>query len=459
VGRRGYDEHRKNRFERSLARALFGGGLRAPAGDEFMDDIRGLFLLALTAALAPLLARLPFLRWTPIVVLELLFGVAIGPGGANLASTQGGVGFLGQLGLVYLFFQAGLEFAPDRIGAAPLRLGALAWLVSFALAVAFVSLLYVAGLVHAPLLVAIALPTTALGVLIPILRQNGALDTNFGRYVLGAAAAGELGPMILTPIVLAEAHAHLQQTLLLLLFMSIAIGATMLAKMAHSQKLSAQIARWMEEPSAPPLRIAILLLLGLVALANELGMEVVLGAYTAGVVVAILTRGSPSNALEERLTAMGSGFLVPMFFITSGMEFDFAGLISSPESLFRLVLFFFGIVFIRVAPLFLYRRAVEAKDLTPLGLFSGTTLSLVVALTFLGVRSGQMLPENATALVGAAVLSVITFPTLAIWLRAQPEHERPDRVLTAVLCVLGDRFSIEYARLTSRVAQGMKGKS
>jgi Kef-type K+ transport system membrane component KefB len=388
-----------------------------------------------------------------------VLGILIGPGGANLVSSQGAIGFLGELGLVYLFFQAGLEFNPNKIGVASLRLGALGWLLSLCLAAAFIALLYFVGLLRAPLLVGIVLPTTAFGVLIPILRQSDELESDFGRYVLGAGAMGELGPMILAPVLLAHAHEHLHQTLLVMLFLLMAVGATMLAKCTRSERLSLTIARWMSDASILPLRIALVTLLGLVSLANELGMEIVLGAYTAGVTIAILLRNTAAAALEDRLLALGSGFLVPLFFVTSGMEFDFIGLVSSPMHLLRLFLFFLGFLFVRAAPIFLYRHALAQKDLTPLGLFSATTLPLVVAITFLGMRTGHMLPENAVALVGAAVMSVAVFPSLAIWLRAKQEDARPDRALTFALCNFGDRLSSRYARFATRVASTRLRKS
>lgn len=423
-----------------------------------MNEIRALFVIVLVAVLAPLLGRLPAFARTPIVVLELVFGILIGPGGANWVSSQGSIGFLGEFGLIYLFFQAGFEFNQEKIGTAQLRLGGLAWLVSLGLTGLFVGFLYLVGLLRAPLLVGIVLPTTAFGILIPILRDSGDLESDFGRYVLGAAAIGELGPMILAPVVLAHAHEHLHQTIFAMVFFLSSIGATTLAKSARSEKLSLAIACWMADQSTLPLRISILILLGLISLANELGMEVVLGAYTAGVVIAILVRDTPGEILEDRLTAIGSGFFVPLFFITSGVEFDFPALVSNPSSLVRLLLFFAGLLLIRVLPVCLYKGVLGARDLLPLALLSSTTLPLVVAITFLGVRTGHMLPENATALVGAAVISVAVFPTLATWLRSRPQGAEPDRV-GATLCGLFDLASAKSSRFIDLIASRESGKT
>jgi len=133
----------------------------------------------------------------------------------------------------------------------------------------------------------------------------------------------------------------------------------------------------------------------------------------------MLVRGTTAEMLEDRLISLGSGFFVPLFFVISGVEFDLPSLVTSPASLARLILFWAGFLFIRVVPVLLYKRALPERDLLPLALLSSTTMPLVVAVTFLGVRSGDMLPENASALVGAAVLTVAIFPTLAIVLRSE----------------------------------------
>ena len=178
-----------------------------------MNEIHALFVIGIVAVFAPLLTRLPAFARMPAVVLELLLGILIGPSGLGWVTSQGAIGFLGEFGLIFLFFQAGFEFNPEEIGAVPLRLGAIAWLAAFGLSVLFASVLYAIGLLHAPLLIALVLPTTAFGMLLPILHESSNLGTNFGRYVLGLAVAGELGPLVLAAIVLAHQHHHLHETI------------------------------------------------------------------------------------------------------------------------------------------------------------------------------------------------------------------------------------------------------
>ena len=410
-----------------------------------MNELHTLLIIAFVAAFAPLLARLPAFIRAPAVVLELLLGIAIGPSGAGWVTSQGAVGFLGDFGLIFLFFQAGFEFHPGKIGAAALRLGALTWAASLVLTAVFVAVLFIVGLVKAPLLVGIVLPTNAFGMLVPILRETRDLYTDFGRYVLGAGAVGALGPMILAPVVLAHAHDHMQQTLLTMAFLALSVSAILLARSLQSERLSRLIERWMTDTSVLPIRFSILILLVLTSLANELGMEVVLGAYTAGAMIAMMAK---VEILQYRLTSIGSGFFIPLFFIVSGVEFDLPSLVSGPGSIARLIIFCAGFLLIRVLPIGFYKDALPKRDLLPLALFSATTLPLVVAVTYLGVRTGDMLPANASALVGAAVISVVVFPAVAIFLRAKPEQVQLDRVVTDAVCRVADLASAQFSRLT-----------
>ena len=369
---------------------------------------------------------------------------------------KGAIEFLGEFGLIFLFFQAGFEFNPGKIGTAPLRLGALAWLVSLGLTSVFIGLLYIVGLVHAPLLVALVLPTTSFGILIPILRHTDDLESDFGRYVLGAAAIGELVPVILIAVALSHEHniRHLHQILLSMVFLATAIEALFFARSLRSERLSRMIARWMGDSSVLPVRISILILLGFISLANELGMEVVLGAYAAGMMIAMLTK---VEILQYRLTSIGSGFLIPLFFITSGVEFDLPALVTSPASLARLVLFCGGFLFIRFVPVFLYKHVLPQRDLLPLALFSATTLPLVVAMTYLGVRTGDMLPENASALVGAAIITVVVFPPLANLLRSKSKETRSDAAAAGAARRVAGLASAQFTRFIVFIAQKIWG--
>jgi Kef-type K+ transport system membrane component KefB len=246
----------------------------------------------------------------------------------------------------------------------------------------------------------------------------------------------------------------LHETILTVIFFAVAIGAVVAAQRLRSRHLRAVIAGWMHDRSILPVRIALLILLGLVSLANELGLELVLGAYTAGMVIAILR----AEILENRLMSIGSGFFIPLFFITSGVEFDLPGLFLSIGSVARLILFCGGFLLIRIVPVRLYKAVLPETDLLPLALLSSTTLPLVVAVTFLGMRSGDMLPENAHALVGAGVITVTVFPILAFLLRAKSSGAQPDGIVAIAVHRAADWAFAQYSRLLSLVAQKSLGK-
>jgi Kef-type K+ transport system membrane component KefB len=423
-----------------------------------MSEIHALFVMGFVAVVAPLLVRLPAFARLPAVVLELILGILIGPSVLGWVTSGGAIGFLGEFGLIFLFFQAGFEFNPETIGAGALRLGAIAWLAAFGLSSLFAGLLSMMGLLHAPLLVALVLPTTGFGVLLPILRESGNLETSFGRHVLGAAVAGELGPLVLASIVLAHQHHHLHETILTIVFFAVAIGAILTAQRMRSRHLTVMVAGWMHDRSILPVRIALLILLALVSLANELGMELVLGAYTAGLVIAMLVRDTRAEILENRLMSIGSGFFIPLFFITSGVEFNLPALFTSLGSVARLILFLAGFLIIRAIPVRLYKGVLPENDLLPLALLSSTTLSLVVAVTYLGVRTGDMLPENASALVGAAVITVAVFPPVALLLRAKGEGAKPEGAVAIAVHRAADLAAEQLSRFIGFVTAKAAGK-
>lgn len=236
-----------------------------------------------------------------------------------------------------------------------------------------------------------------------------------------------------------------------MVFLGVAIGAILLARRFRSDKLSRLITRSLNDSSVLPVRISVLILLGLVSLAHELGIELVLGAYVAGMVITMLVRGTKAEMLEDRLTPLGSGFFVPLFFVISGVEFDLPSLVTSPASLARLILFLMGFLLIRLVPVLLYKRALPERDLLPLALLSSTTMPLVAAVTFLGVRSGDMLPENASALVGAAVLTVTVFPALAVVLRTEWEEAQPVGPLAIAVHRLAALAAAQFSRFLSLV--------
>ena len=383
-----------------------------------MADTSSFLLVLLAAAVAPFIAdaagRLHAGIVVPVVVVELLLGAIIGPDVLGLADLDEILEFLGQLGLGFLFFFAGYEIEFDRIRGAPLRLAVLGWLITLVLAYAIAGALAAAGIVLSGLLVGSAMATTALGTLIPVLRDAGRLDTRLGRFVLGAGAVGEFGPVLIVTLLLSTQADAPEQALLLAAFVVLAVLAAAISAGAVGRNWGF-LERHLETSGQVPVRLTVLLLFGLVVIAADLGLDVILGAFAAGVIVRLIIKDREVEAFESKLDAVGFGLLIPFFFITSGMAIDLSALVSSARALIELPVFLLLFLVVRGLPaLLLYRSELDSRERYSLALLSATQLPLVVAITTIGVDTGHMRASTAAALVGAGVLSVLIYPSLAL---------------------------------------------
>jgi Kef-type K+ transport system membrane component KefB len=380
-------------------------------------DAESFLVIAGVSALAASLGAVLASRVTvPVVVIEIVAGIILGPELLDLAKPDEFIEFFSSLGLGMLFFFAGYEIDFARIRGAPLRLAMLGWVLSLALAYLLGGVLAAAGVVLSLVFTGSALATTAIGTLIPILRDAGELRTRFGTYLLAAGAAGEFGPILLITLVFTTRSA-VGNALILVAFIGLAV-VTALAAVRGMTRGWAMLERTLETSSQPAVRIAVVLIFALAALATSLGLDLLLGGFVAGVIARLALSGREVHVLESKLTAVGYGFLIPFFFITSGLQFDLSALTEDPVKLLELPLFLVLFLVVRGAPaIFLYRRLLDRTDRFALGLFSATELPLVVAITTIAVDQGHMRPSTAASLVGAAILSTMIFPVLALRLR------------------------------------------
>jgi Kef-type K+ transport system membrane component KefB len=316
-----------------------------------------------------------------------------------------------------LFFFAGYEIDLKRIAGMPLRLGTLGWSLSLVLAYSIAGALAAAGIVRSFLYTGSALATTAIGTLIPILRDADELPTRFGTYLLAAGAVGEFGPILLITLALSTGH-PLEEGLILVAFVAVAVLIALMAVRANVVQWSA-IERTLEASSQVAVRLSVLLIFGLVALAYELGLDLLLGGFGAGLITRMALQGQEIEQFESKLTAIGYGFFIPFFFIVSGIKFDLDALLSTAETLYKLPLFLALFFVVRGGPaLLLYRGVLAAtRDRLALAFYSATELPLVVAITTLAVDAGEMRGSTAASLVGAAMISTLAFPLVAMSLR------------------------------------------
>ncbi len=379
-----------------------------------------LLLIAFVAMLAPLLAELPSRLRLPVVVIEIVLGLLIGPHVFNFTSPDGMIGTLGELGLAFLLFMVGLEIDFDKIRGRPLSLAVGSWFLTFLLAMICMFFFNVIGLIQTPvMLAATALSTTALGVLAPILRDRGELDTDFGRYVLATAAVGEFAPLVLISLLLISAHGTFLHSLFIVTFIIIAFIVTNIALHMRSSPLIEKLAHTMKSSGQLPVRICILLQVLLVTLAAKFGLNIVLGAFTAGMVVGLAIKGSEGSLLRHKLDAIGYGFLIPVFFIVAGMKFEISALWSTPLAPIQVVLLSGLLILVRGVPLFLYKKELTPEEKIPFMFYTATGLPLIVIISEIGVSSGLMAADRGSILVSAGMISVIFFPLLAVRLRGK----------------------------------------
>jgi Kef-type K+ transport system membrane component KefB len=351
----------------------------------------------------------------PVVVVELLLGVVIGPHVMGLQVSQF-VQFFSDLGLALLFFFAGYEIDLKRIAGNPLRLALMGWAVSLALAYGASSVLALTGVVMSALYTGSALSTTAIGTLIPILSDSGELRTRFGTYLLAAGAIGEFGPILLLTVILSS-ESELHTSLILLAFAAVAILVALFVRRSSARSL-ALFERTLESSSQLAVRWILVLVFALALLAYDLDLDLLLGGFAAGVIARGLLKSDRVSAIDSKLTAIAFGVFVPFFFVVSGMNLDVVSIVSSASGLLKLAAFFVLFLVVRGTPaLLLYRSVLSRRERAALALLSSTQLPLVVAITSVAVRDGHMETSTAAALVGAAVLSTLVFPIVGLRMR------------------------------------------
>jgi Kef-type K+ transport system membrane component KefB len=368
-----------------------------------------LLVASIVSALAPFISGLLERIRLPQVVVLLVGGIVVGPevaGWADPASIE----LLANVGLGFLFLLAGYELELGLFREHAGRLAVVAWFVTAAISIAVTGVLASVGFIHAFVPVAIGLTTTAFGALLPILRDNNMLTGRFGRFVMPAGAVGELFPIVGIAVFL-SANGRFLGLLSLVAVAAVAGLFALLARLRLPQRFTAIARAGEHATSQTTLRITIVLLFALLVVASDFGLDVVLGAFLAGVV---LRRWAPGDgqSLENKLDAVGYGFFIPIFFVSSGMGLDIESIANAP---LRLLVFFVLLLAVRGLPaLVLYRRDLVFPERLQMTLLTATALPLLVALAQIGLESGEMLPQNAAALVGAGVLSLVVFPGVAV---------------------------------------------
>jgi len=373
-----------------------------------------IFWVLAAAVTAPLLSELPLGFKMPVVVIEVVLGIVMGPHVLGLVQFEGFLSSMFALGMATTLFMAGMELDFGAIKGRPLSLAVAGWIVSIVVGITIVGLLHVIPRVDAPLMVTLALCTTGLGILVPVFRDSGLLETMFGRLVIAAGTLGEVGPIIGMSLLLSQRYSTWQEIGFLLVFLVIVGVAIFVGVGARPPKALEILNRHMHKSTQLPVRISLLMVAALFLLAERFGFESIFGAFAAGMIVGQATRGVSGKPLRDKIEAVCFGWFYPFFFVGTGIKFDIAALGRDLTTMLLVPAFVLLFLIIRGAPVFLYRRTIATAQRLPFVLSSAVpSLSIIVVITEIGTRAKTMNSDVAAALVGAALLAVLLFPMIA----------------------------------------------
>jgi Kef-type K+ transport system membrane component KefB len=385
----------------------------------------GLLLVVVVAFASPfLLGLVPRLK-LPSVVLEIVLGIIIGPSVLGWVEVDQTIEVLALIGLALLLFLAGLEIDFSRLRGRLLELATVGWLVSFAIAVVIAFGLEAAGLVETPLLVAIILCSTSLGVIIPVLKDADELSTRFGQLILAAASIADFGAVLLLSFFFSGEGGPGSTAVLLAVFVGLlAITFVVVRTAERSRRIEEDLLAQQDSSAQIRVRAAVVLMIGFVALAEGLGLEVILGSFAAGALLSLLDpdRRMTHPHFRVKLEAIGFGIFIPVFFVTSGIRFDLDALVEDPSN-FAMVPIFLGALFaVRGLPALLYRNFLGPRRAAVAGVLQAISLPFIVAATTIGMDLGLMDAAEASALIAAGLASVLLFPIggLSLLRRAGP---------------------------------------
>ena len=391
----------------------------------------------LVAALAPFVASVVPGRAIPEVVFLVFAGALLGPYGVDVIRSSGGaLSLISELGMAFLFLQAGYEIRPAELVGPMGKHASICWGASMVAAIALVSLTGFSRFTGmAGVAFAIMLTTTAYGTLAPIMRARDLTNTPVGRAVTAYGATGEVLPVIAVALLLST-RSLLVTVAVLVAFLFVCVRIARLS--TSTARIGARFRDFVRSSAGSstqtPLRLVVLLLVFLVFLAEVAGFDAVLGAFAAGFVLRVFSPDG-NRELEERIEAIGNGFLIPAFFVISGAGIDLSAAFSDPGLLFLFIGLLVAVRGVSVA-ISLHVNP-ETREMSPQERFVTTAycvmaLPLVVAITRIVVDAGAMTTEDASVLVTAGAVTVLVIPILTSLVRvAAPAH--PVHALTSIV--------------------------
>ncbi len=368
----------------------------------------------------------------PSVVLEIVIGIVIGPAVLGWVEVDEPVEVLSVVGLAFLLFLAGLEIDLSALRGALLRVASVGFAVSLALALAAGLVLDLAGIADEPLLIAVILASTSLGVIVPVLQDAGESSSRFGQLVIAAASIADFASVLLLTLLFSGESSGVGSKLILIgLFVLVIVAVTIgVAEAERSRRISAALVRLQDTSAQIRVRGAFVLLIGMVALAEQLGLELILGAFAAGAILNHLDmdQGLTHPDYRKKLAAAGFGVFIPVFFVTSGVRFDLDALFASSTAIASIPAFLAALVLARGLPALLYRRQFDDRRVIAAGLMQATSLPFIVAATQIGQDLGLIDAATSAGFIAAGLVSVLAFPLTALGLLGGTDESAARRV-------------------------------
>ena len=392
-----------------------------------MPAFDNLLIVVAVAFVAPLLLGFfPSVK-LPSVVLEIIAGIVIGPSVLGIVEIDDAISVVALLGLAFLLFLACLEIDFGKLRGQVLRLTVMGFAISFGIALVVALGLKAAGLIETPLLIAIILCATSLGVLIPVLKDAGEISSTFGQLIVAAGTIADFGAVILLSIFFSGKGGVGSTLLLIGSLVLLAVVVFISVKTAERSSLLRQdLVRLQDTTAQIRVRGAVVLLVGFAAIANSLGLESILGAFMAGAILSLLDKDEAMTHPEFRrkLEAIGFGIFIPVFFVASGVKYDLTALTSSASNVLMVPIFLAALMAARGLPALLYRRVLDARHTLIAGLMQATSLPFIVAAVAIGEDLNLVDAAEGAALIGAGLLSVLLFPVIGLGLLKGGDGEK-----------------------------------
>jgi Kef-type K+ transport system membrane component KefB len=392
-------------------------------------EFTNLLIVCVIALLAPLaLGFAPRLR-IPAVVLEIVAGIVVGPSVLGWVEIDLPVQVLALFGLAFLLFLAGLEIDLGRLRSRVLMLAAIGYAVSLVLGLGAGFAFGGLGWVGQPLLFAIALSATSLGLVVPVLKDAGRLDSDVGQTTMAAATVADFAAIVLLSLFFStSADGSTGAKLVLLVAFVAMVAATGVAvrTAGRSARLTGVLVRLQDTTAEIRVRAAVVLLVSFTAMAEAFGLETILGAFLAGALVGLVDRDTSSHPqFRTKLEAIGYGFVIPVFFVSSGVRLDLSGLLADPAALARVPLFLLALLLVRGVPALLNLKAHGPRATMAIGFLQATSLPFIVTAVQIGMTLGTISTVTGAALICAGLLSVLIFPLLALALLRTEQAGQP----------------------------------